>query len=251
MLFVAMHSDANASPVGEIIETIAKFFARSSDGAVEQIPKTSSPVTREISQATIQNDNQFISGLSVDYILSHMPEGHEVNQLKNKLKGNLDCPRPQEPEETFPTSERSLKNFISNIVDSQTLEEVKNVWEAVRAEKSPYLTKSENGRITGDVLVYLFGATKDCKGLVSIRVLYGKTDDATDKALARVFFSPPHQLMNDVCTPMRITWMKDYGYTTEDYVVNSQFNIISSNVIGYEQCVGEDLKNWREFMATK
>tara|TARA_A100001015_G_scaffold188473_1_gene209883 strand:- start:269 stop:538 length:270 start_codon:yes stop_codon:yes gene_type:complete len=45
--------------------------------------------------------------------------------------------------------------------------------------------------------------------------------------------------------------MKDYGYTTEDYVVNSQFNIISSNVIGYEQCVGEDLKNWREFMAKK
>lgn len=251
IFFVLTNSNASASPMGEILENIFKYFARGSKEAIEQNSSIKSLGAREITKETIQieNNKEVKNGLSADYILSHMHEGHEVNQLKNKIKGNLDCPPPQEWAEV--TSVRSLKNLISNVVSRQTPEQVRKVWLSIIENDSPFLFEGENGNKFGHIIPYLVGASDNCNGLVFIRVLDGKTSIEQDGAIARLMLSPPYNLMNEVCNPMRIDWMENYGYYTEDYVVNSQFKIISSNVIGYEQCVSEDLLRWRQFMVIK
>jgi hypothetical protein len=249
--FALMLSNASASPKGEILENILKFFAKGSQEAIENNSSIKSVGGRTIFKETIQkeNNNEVKNGLSEDYILSHMPEGYELNQIKSKLKGNLDCSLPQEMKQI--TSVRSLKNAISNTVARQTPEQVRQAWQSIIENDAPFMFEGENGNVLGSIIPYLFGAADNCKGIVVIRVLEGKTSAKQDEAIAGLMLSPPYQLMDDVCNPMRISWMKNYGYLTEDYVVNSQFKIISSNVIGYEQCVSDDLKRWREFMATK
>lgn len=247
IFIVFTHSDAAASPKAELIENIIKFFSRGAKEVAEESPIYGSIVAREGIKIIDQeeNFNEVKNGLSADYLLSHMQEGQELDQLKSKLKGNSDCPQ-FDAQRKITNEKKFIKNLISMIVSNQSPEEVRRVWQSVRNNKSLFFHKNNNGHIVGEISVYVFGATENCAGLVSVRVLNGKTTRIEDELIASF---PDYQLMNDICTPRRISWMKNYGYKTEDYLLNSQFKIISSNVIGYEQCVSDDLQFWREDMA--
>ena len=214
---------ANALPLGQILKEI---FV---EGAVNS-------ATKGLKSNIPQTANQLKTSLP-----------HTGRQLvENIIPKSQKCPEPKmflvPAKGRVPKNVSELRATISFLIfENQSSDSVSRALGKAQVKEPAF----NNGVF--ETIPFLFSATENCDGLISFRMVKGLLPDNQIEAV-KFLTDPPLNTLNDVCNPMRVSWMRLYGYTHIDVLVTSKYQLINRYLIDYEACTSQSLADWREFL---